>query len=278
VQASTQWAPPSGVLGELVTRAQARAAALPSRRAELERAVADAPPPPPFGRALARPTVAVIAEVKRRSPSKGEINPGLSAVDQSLAYARGGAAALSILTEPDRFGGAPEDVPAVRAAVAIPVLKKDFHVHPLQMLEARALGASAALVIARAVPPETVLAMVRAAHEAGIDALVEIRDERELEVAVESGAAVIGVNNRNLETLHIDLATGDRLVPQIPADRIAVFESGISTRADVERAAAAGADAVLVGSSISAAGDPTSAVGGLATVTRVGRARTAFSR
>jgi indole-3-glycerol phosphate synthase len=263
------------VLGELVTRAHVRAAALPARRAELERAVADAPPPPSFARALARPMVAVIAEVKRRSPSKGEINPGLSAVDQSLAYARGGAAALSILTEADRFGGAPEDVPAVRAAVAIPVLKKDFHVHPLQMLEARALGASAALVIARAVPPETVLAMVRAAHEAGIDALVEIRDERELEVAVESGAAVIGVNNRNLETLHIDLATGDRLVPQIPAARFAVFESGISTRADVERAAAAGADAVLVGSSISASGDPTSAVGALAAVTRVGRARTA---
>jgi indole-3-glycerol phosphate synthase len=275
VQAFSQWTPPSGVLGELTAQSHLRAAALEGRREALERAAAAAGPVPPFAAVLRRPTVAVIAEVKRRSPSKGEINPGLSAVEQSRAYVRGGAAALSILTEPERFGGAPEDVTAVRAAVAAPVLKKDFHVAPLQMLEARMLGASAALVIARAVPPEAVHAMVRAAHQVGLEVLVEVRDERELEVAVESGAAVIGVNNRNLETLHIDLATGDRLVPLIPADRVAVFESGISVPVDVERAAAAGADAVLVGSSVSAAVDPTATVRALAAIPRVGRPQTA---
>jgi indole-3-glycerol phosphate synthase len=271
VQGFSTWSPPAGVLGELVARARVRAAALEGRRDELARTAGSAPTPPPFATALVRTTVAVIAEVKRRSPSKGAINPGLSAVDQSLAYELGGAAALSILTEPERFGGAPEDLQAAVGAVRIPALKKDFHVDVAQMVEARALGASAALVIARALPPSAVLEMVRAAHDAGLDALVEIRDERELETAVESVALVIGVNNRNLETLEIDPAVGERLVPLIPADRVAVYESGVSSVADVERAAAAGADAVLVGSSISAADDPVAAVRALAGVARIGR-------
>jgi indole-3-glycerol phosphate synthase len=214
----------------------------------------------------------VIAEVKRRSPSKGAIAPGLSAAEQARAYAAGGAAALSILTEPERFGGRDADVGEALAATRIPVLKKDFHVAPLQLIEARALGASAALLIVRAVPPRELIGLVRLADELGLETLVEIRDERELDVALAADARVIGVNNRNLETLAIDLATCDRVLPLIPGDRVAVFESGVHGPADVVRAAEAGADAVLVGSSVSAAVDPAAAVRALTGVARVGRA------
>src|SRR5688500_13938536 len=153
VQGFSTWSPPVGVLGELVMQAYRRAASLAGRRDELARLAGSAAVPPSFEDALRRQSVAVIAEVKRRSPSKGEINPGLSADDQSVAYADGGAAALSILTEPERFGGSPEDLVAAAGAVRIPILKKDFHVDPVQILEARALGAAAVLVIARALAP-----------------------------------------------------------------------------------------------------------------------------
>jgi indole-3-glycerol phosphate synthase len=143
------------------------------------------------------------------------------------------------------------------------------------MLEARALGASAALLIARALPPAELVALARTARDAGLETLVEIRDERELEAALLAEATVIGVNNRDLETLVIDLATGERLVPLIPADRVAVFESGVYGPAEVERAAAAGADAVLVGSSLSAAADPAQALRLIAGVPRRGRVATA---
>ena len=261
-----------GVLGELSAAAHDRAGALVARRQELERMAADAPRGPAFAAALRRPTVAVIGEVKRKSPSKGDIAPGLSAAEQSAAYAAGGAAVLSILTEPARFGGSNDDVAAARAATTLPILKKDFHVDPLQLVEARALGASAALLIARALHPRDLRALAVLARDLDLETLVEIRDERELDAALAADATVIGVNNRNLETLQIDLATGERIVPLIPADRVAVFESGVYGVAEVERAAAAGADAVLVGSSISAAADPVAAVRALAGVARRGRA------
>ncbi len=261
-----------GVLGELSAASRERADALAGRAAALERAALAAPSVPGLAAALRRPTVAVIGEVKRRSPSKGDIAPGLSAAAQSAAYADGGAAALSILTEPLRFGGSDDDVHAARGATTLPILKKDFHVDALQMLEARALGASGALLIARALHPATLRELAAVARGVGLETLVEIRDERELEAALAADAAIIGVNNRNLETLVIDLATGERLVPLIPADRIAVFESGVYGVAEVERAAAAGADAVLVGSSISAAADPAAAVRALAGVPSRSRA------
>ncbi|MDF1501531.1 indole-3-glycerol-phosphate synthase [Roseisolibacter sp. H3M3-2] len=259
------------MLRELSDASAGRAESLHGRRAELERAVADAPIVPGFAAALRGTRVTVIAEVKRRSPSKGDIAPGLSAGAQSAAYAAGGAAALSILTEPLRFGGSDADVAEARAATALPILKKDFHVAPLQMLEARALGASAALLIARALAPAALVELARTARDAGLETLVEIRDERELEAALLAEATVIGVNNRNLETLVIDLATGERLVPLIPADRVAVFESGVYGPAEVEQAAAAGADAVLVGSSLSAAADPAAALRAIAGIARRGR-------
>lgn len=268
MQAFSQWAPPGGTLGRIVAEAHDRVAALRQRAGELAELAAAAPQGPSMAEALRAGDVGVIAEVKRSSPSRGLINARLDAAGQARAYAAGGARGISVLTEPKHFGGSATDLAAVRAAVDVPALRKDFHVDPLQLVEARALGASAVLLIARALDPESLATMADAAHDLGLEVLVEVRDERELERALRTGARLIGVNNRNLETLAIDLEATDRLVPSIPRDRIAVAESGIVTPADVERAAAAGADAVLVGSSISAAVDPTAATRALAGVKR----------
>ena len=265
------WTAPGGVLGSLVADAERRAAALASDEAALRAAAASAPPVPSMATALLRPTIGVIAEVKRRSPSKGAIRADISTEKQVAAYERGGAAALSILTEPDRFGGSARDLLAARGGSALPLLRKDFLVRELQLVEARALGASAVLLIARALAPGRLREMAVAAAELGLETLVEVRDESELADALSVRATMIGVNNRDLETLEIDTATGERLLPLVPIDRIAVAESGVQTRADVERYAACGADAVLVGSSLSASDDPESAVRALVGVRRHGR-------
>lgn len=226
---------------------------------------------PSLRAALAQSTVSVLAEVKRRSPSKGVIAGSLGAVEQARAYQQGGARGVSILTEPLHFGGSADDLSVVRSDVDIAVLKKDFHVDPIQLLEARALGASAALLIARALSPELLPEMMDAGRALGLELLVEVRDEDELRRALNAGATMIGVNNRDLETLVIDPATCDRIIPLIPATCVAIAESGVSARADVERYARAGADAVLVGSSLSASGDPvaaTRALTGIPTRTR----------
>ena len=217
-------------------------------------------------------SVGLLAEVKRRSPSRGAIAEGLDAVAQAHAYAAGGAAAVSVLTEPAHFGGSADDLLAVRRAVTIPALKKDFHVVAVQLVEARALGASAALLIARAISPERLAELMRLGRDLGLELLVVVRDEAELERSLSEGATMIGVNNRNLETLVIDAGTVARLMPSIPAGVVAIAESGIRTRADVERYASAGADAVLVGSSLSAALDPVAASRNLTGVRRTDRA------
>jgi indole-3-glycerol phosphate synthase len=241
------------------------------RAAELARDAASVPAGPSLETALRAGPVRLIAEVKRRSPSKGEIAPALDAPSQARAYAAGGASAISVLTEPAHFGGSTSDLLAVRSTVQLPALKKDFHVRPIQLVEARALGASAALLIARALAPDRLREMIGVARRLELEVLVEIRDEAELDRALEYGATMIGVNNRDLETLVIDATTAERLVPRIPAGLVAVAESGVSTRADVERYAACGADAVLVGSSISAAADPIQATRALAGVPRRAR-------
>jgi indole-3-glycerol phosphate synthase len=273
VQASPVWIPPTGTLGGIVTEARDRVAALRAREAELAKMAAAVHPPPSLAAALREQNVGVIAEVKRRSPSKGWINAGLSAVHQAQAYAAGGAAAISVLTEPKHFGGASDDVVAVRSGVSVPVLKKDFHIHPVQLLEAKAIGASAALLIVRALSPRAFRDMMAAATEFGVEVLVEVRDEHELSRALEMGANMVGINNRNLETLVIDPATCERLLSFIPSSVVAIAESGISARVDVERLARAGADAVLIGSAVSAAHDPMSAVRDLSTVPRADRER-----
>lgn len=271
MQALTRWTPPGGVLGTLVAEAEERARQLDDGTAELERRVAVAQVRPSFAGSLRRPDVALIAELKRRSPSKGDLAPGLVVSERARQYVEAGAAALSVLTQSSHFGGRPADLEEAAASVAVPLLRKDFIVSPLQLLEARALGASAALLIARALPPDRLTALAAAARDAGLETLIEIRDEAELEAALAAGADVIGVNNRNLETLAIDARVGERLIPLLPADRPAVYESGVGGRADVERAAACGADAVLVGSVLSSQADGAGAAAALTGVPRRGR-------
>lgn len=268
MQGLRAWTPPGGTLGEIVAEAAHRAEALLSRTAELAAQAREAPPAPAFAPALRASHVAVIAEVKRKSPSKGWINPGLSAGEQAAAYGSGGAAAISVLTEPAHFGGSTDDLRAVRRHVSLPALKKDFHVEPVQLLEAKAAGASAALLIVRALSHDALQRMADAAAELQLECLVEVRDAEELDRALAIGATVIGVNSRNLETLAIDAGPAERLIGQIPDTIVAVAESAVSSREDVERLARAGADAVLVGSAVSAASDPAAAVRRLASVPR----------
>jgi indole-3-glycerol phosphate synthase len=206
--------------------------------------------------------------VKRASPSKGPIAPGLDAAAQAAAYVAGGAAAISVLTEPSRFGGSLADLEAVAREITVPAIRKDFLVHPIQLWEARAAGASAALLIVRALSPHELRTMIEAAADIGLHTLVEIRDLGELDRALAVGATVIGVNNRNLESLVIDPATAPALIPCIPDHCIALAESGMRSVDDVAPAAQAGADAILVGSAISAAADPADQVRALAGVSR----------
>jgi indole-3-glycerol phosphate synthase len=228
---------------------------------------------PGFGEALRGKDVKVVAEVKRSSPSRGVINSTLNLGEQVAAYEGGGAAAISILTEPAHFGGSNDDLSLARATVSIPLLKKDFHVETIQILEAKSLGASAALVIARAVPPARLQELITAGDDLGIEVLVEVRDEAELDLALTVGARLIGVNNRNLETLQIDPETSLRLLPLIPREIVAVAESGVRSRKDVERLGQAGADAVLVGTELSAPKDPKATVRSLTGVPRTADAR-----
>jgi indole-3-glycerol phosphate synthase len=272
VQAFPAWSPPGGTLGQIVAETGRRVDELRRRRRALEAAAGSQVAAPPFAASLRRRDVAVIAEVKRRSPSRGAINIRLSPTSQAAAYEAGGAAAVSVLTEPHHFGGSAEDLVAVRAATPLPVLKKDFHIHPIQLLEARALGASAVLLIARALEPPALANLIVEAGTLGLEALVEVHSAAELDRALATGAPVIGVNSRDLETLVIDSAVTERLLPLVPAGRIAVAESGVATRADVECAAMRGADAVLVGSSVSAAADTAAAVRALTGVARGPRA------
>ena len=250
-----------------------RVAAMELRRGELERECATVLVGPSLRSALRRDVVTLLAEVKRRSPSKGAIADDLDAAAQASAYAGGGAAGVSVLTEPLHFRGSVDDLLAVRRQIDIPVLKKDFHIAPIQLLEARALGASAALLIARALAPELLVEMMQVGTALGLELLVEVRDEGELGRALAAGASMIGVNNRDLETLLIDPATSDRIIPLIPPHVVAIAESGVRSLSDVERYAAIGADAVLVGSSLSASSDPTAATRALTGVPRRTRGR-----
>jgi indole-3-glycerol phosphate synthase len=266
---SSHWNPPAGTLGRIAAEAEARAAKLETDRRKLAALADRTPVGPSLERAVESAVdVSVLAEVKRRSPSKGIIAATLGAVQQSQAYGSGGAVGVSILTEPLHFGGSNDDLLAVRVETQLPVLKKDFHVRPIQLVEARALGASAALIIVRALSPERLVEMMEAGRALGLELLVEVRDQRELERALDAGATMIGVNNRDLETLEVDPTTAERIIPLMPRTVTAIAESGVKSRADVERYAAIGADAVLVGSSLSAATDPAAATRALTGVPR----------
>jgi len=201
----------------------------------------------------------VIAEVKRRSPSKGDLADIPDPAALASAYQRGGAAAVSVLTEERRFGGSLDDLRAVRAAVAIPVLRKDFVVEPYQLLEARAAGADLVLLIVAALADDDLRSLLDHARELGLTPLVEVHDEPEAERALEAGAALVGVNARNLKTLEVDPATFGKVAPLL-TDAVRVAESGIAGPDDVRRFVAEGADVVLVGEALVRDGDPEGAV------------------
>ena len=231
--------------------------------AELSRANATLPRPPSFAAALRRPDnrLAVISEIKRRSPSAGDIKAGASAIEQAKRYQAAGADALSVLTDTKYFGGTLDDLREVTAHFGAtppprPCLRKDFMIHPLQVLEAREAGASAILIIVRALNDEEIRTLYGAAQAAGLDALFEIHNEPELERAMRHGARIVGVNNRDLAIFKTDLGLSEQLIPKFPRDVIAVSESGIFTAADAKRARDAGAHAVLVGEALMKAADP----------------------
>ena len=213
------------------------------------------PPPRPFEDALRSAPPALIAEYKRSSPSAGAISEP-DVASQARAYEEGGAAAVSVLTEPTRFDGALADLRAVRLAVSLPVLRKDFLVHPAQVIQSRAAGADAVLLIAAALSELELKGMLAVAADLGLDALVETHSEEDLAKALATDAPVIGVNARDLETLEVDVERALAMLPDVPSDRVAVLESGVSTREDVERAIDAGAGAVLVGETLMRSPDP----------------------
>jgi indole-3-glycerol phosphate synthase len=253
-------------LEELVEASRAR---LDERKRErsfgqLERMVAEAPRCLPFAEALSRPGTSVIAEYKRRSPSAGVIREGASVTEVVGAYARGGAAALSILTEHDHFGGSLDDLAEARRASDIPMLRKDFTVDPYQVYEARAFGADAVLLVVGALEPRDLGMLHGIARELEMDAVVEVHDEEELNAALDIDADVIGINNRDLEDFRVDLQVTFELLTDVPAGKTVVSESGIQTRADVEELEQVGVDAVLVGEALMRAPDPEAAVRELA--------------
>jgi indole-3-glycerol phosphate synthase len=267
------WTAPTGVLGRLTQKAFERASLSPVVVDELRARTRDLPAASSFGAAIRNATgVAVIAEVKRKSPSRGALSPGLSAADRAESYVAGGAVALSILTEESEFGGSLTDLAEVRTRVGVPLLRKDFHVHESQVWEARIAGASALLLIARALEPALLEYLCGATIDAGLEPLIEVRSAKELDLAIHLRAPLIGVNARNLETLVIDAAVVAELLPSVPRDRVAVAESGIQGVDDVTRVARQGADAVLVGSMLSLAPDGADAVRGLIGMARHGRA------
>ena len=254
----------ASILGRILDakRRRLEAARAATPRAELLRRLGDAPPVRDLGAALARPGVRprVIAEVKLASPSAGPIRPDADPASIAAGYEAAGAAAVSVLTEEDFFAGSLAHLAAVRARVGLPVLRKDFLVDEYQLLEARAAGADAVLLIVAALDDDALLRLQDGAGELGLAALVEVHDDREAERAVRAGARIIGVNHRNLSTLQMDMGLFARLRPLLPDGTVAVAESGIRTPADVRRLGDAGASAILVGESLMRTADPGAAL------------------
>ena len=223
----------------------------------------EAPPSRDALRALSGPRLSVISEVKRSSPSKGALADIPAPADLARAYATGGASAISVLTERRRFGGSLADLDAVRAAVDLPVLRKDFVVEPYQVYEARAHGADLVLLIVAALGDRQLADLHKLALDLGLTPLVEVHTPDEASRAVDLGARLIGVNNRNLKTLEVDLAMFETIVPLLPGDTVKVAESGILLPEHAARVRAAGADAILVGEALVTANNPQTAIAAL---------------
>lgn len=241
----------AGILDEIVRTKHAEVAALMPHAAALRELAEAAPAPRGFAAALRREgEVRLLAEVKRRSPSAGEIRPGADAAEVALAYQSAGAAALSVLTDERYFGGSLDALRQVRRAVELPLLRKDFVVDALQIWEARGAGADAVLLIVRILEDAELRDLLALAGELGLDALVEAHDAAEVERALSAGATLLGVNNRDLQTFHTDLGLSLTLAPGIDESVTFVAESGIRGPEDVLRLGEAGAHAILVGESL----------------------------
>jgi indole-3-glycerol phosphate synthase len=247
-----------GMIEELVGSARAGAE---RRRAEvpledLEGQLAERPEQRPFGEALVRPGLSVIAEFKRRSPSAGEIRAGATPAEIAREYEDGGAAALSVLTDAPHFGGSLEDLRDARAACALPVLQKDFTVDSYQLYEAAVAGADAVLLIVAALEQAQLAQLYDEARGLDLDVIVEVHKEEELETALTVDAEVIGINNRNLDDFTVDVGTTFELITDVPAGKTVVSESGIADRTTLEELERVGVDAVLIGEALMRADDP----------------------
>jgi indole-3-glycerol phosphate synthase len=246
------------MLEQLITAARAgvEGRRAQTSQAELESRLQSRGHDRPFNEALVRPGLSVIAEFKRRSPSAGEISATAAVAEQVGAYERGGAAALSVLTDERHFGGSLEDLRVARAACSLPILRKDFIVDPYQLVEAAVNGADAVLLIVRALEDDDLREMYESARGLDLDCLVEVHDGEELDRALRLDADVIGINNRNLDEGAVDIATTYELMPDVPAGKTVVAESGISSRAELEELERVGVDAVLIGSALMSSLDP----------------------
>jgi indole-3-glycerol phosphate synthase len=248
------------ILARIVEQKRTVVARLQPFRADLERQAAERSAARDFRAALTRNPPAIIAEVKKASPSKGVLTSDFRPVETAKSYAEGGAAALSVLTDEEFFQGALADLTAVRAAVEIPVLRKDFTIDEVQIFEAAANGADAILLIAAILSVDEMRRFRECAARFGMASLVEVHDESELGPALDSGAGIVGVNNRNLHTFETTLETSMRLAAKIPGGIVKVAESGIASCADVRCLSDAGFQAFLVGESLMKSGDPASAL------------------
>jgi indole-3-glycerol phosphate synthase len=224
--------------------------------AELEQAAREQAPPRDFTAALGGSKIKLIAEVKRASPSKGLLAPNIDTAALARTYQQAGAAAVSVLTEPEYFKSSLADLESVRAAVGLPILRKDFILDPYQVYEARAHGADAVLLIVAILSVGELRSLLDAAHSLGMVALVEVHDREELEQALAVDPKLIGINNRHLEDFSISLETTMQLCPLVPGDKIIVSESGISTRDEVKTLEEIGVDAILVGEALVSSADP----------------------
>lgn len=255
--------PRADVLADIcaATRQEVERRKLRVAQAELERRAAAASPPRGFARRLKQaaggPVAALIAEIKKASPSRGLIRPDFDPPALARAYKAGGATCLSVLTDAPYFQGSDDHLIAARAAVDLPVLRKDFMLDPYQVIEARAIGADCILLILAALDDATAGALARLAHDLGLDVLAEVHDEAELDRALRLEDALLGINNRNLKTLTVDLAVFERLARRTPPGRFLVAESGVKTASDIARLRRAGAGAFLVGESLMAQADVT---------------------
>ena len=257
-------------LDRILRSTEDRLGQLRERRTALELAAETVADPPALESALRSRNVAVIAEVKRRSPSAGSIREDMDPGERAARYAKHGAAAISVLTDGPFFGGSVEDLRQAASRTNVPVLLKDFVLDEVQIVEARAAGAAAVLLIVRALGSR-LQPLLRFVHQSRLTPLVEVHSAAELSAALDAGATVIGVNSRDLDTFTIDTAAALQLISTVPADCTAVAESGMSRKADVEQAAKAGADAVLIGTALSAAAAPGELLAELTGVRRRGR-------